>query len=100
MIDHDRLFKELISTFFLEFLDLFLPEVVAYIDAGSLEFLDKEMFTDVTAGERREVDLVAKLRFKDQDTFFLIHVESQGQAQPNFGKRMHAYFARLHEKHD
>ncbi|HYM00267.1 MAG TPA: flagellar assembly protein H, partial [Blastocatellia bacterium] len=42
MIDHDRLFKELISTFFIEFLDLFLPEVCSYIDAGSLEFLDKE----------------------------------------------------------
>lgn len=25
MIDHDRLFKELLSTFFIEFLDLFLP---------------------------------------------------------------------------
>jgi hypothetical protein len=28
MTDHDRLFKELISTFFLEFLHLFLPEFV------------------------------------------------------------------------
>jgi hypothetical protein len=27
MIDHDRLFKELISTFFVEFLDLFLPQI-------------------------------------------------------------------------
>ncbi len=25
MIDHDRLFKELLSTFFVEFLDLFFP---------------------------------------------------------------------------
>jgi hypothetical protein len=27
MVDHDRLFKELFSTFFLEFLELFFPEV-------------------------------------------------------------------------
>src|SRR5260370_29789172 len=100
MIDHDRLFKELLSVFFLEFLDLFLPEVSAYIEAGSLELLDKEIFTDVTAGERREVDLLAKLRFKGQETFFLVHVENQGQAKPDFGKRMFAYFARLYEKHD
>src|SRR5215471_17951587 len=100
MTDHDRLFKELISTFFLEFLELFLPEVRAYVDAGSLEFLDKEIFIDVTSGGRHEVDLVAKLRFKEADAFFLVHIESQAQNQPDFGRRMHAYFARLHEKHN
>src|SRR5215831_18893988 len=68
MTDHDRLFKELISTFFLGFMELFLPEVRAYIEDGSLEFLDKEIFTDVTSGERHEADLVAKLRFKEHDT--------------------------------
>jgi len=54
MVDHDRLFKELISTLFLEFIDLFFPEVREYIEAGSLDFLDKEIFTDVTSGERHE----------------------------------------------
>ena len=72
MIDHDRLFKELISNFFMEFIELFLPEVRDYIEAGSVELLDKEVFTDITAGERHEVDLVAKVRFKEQDTFFLV----------------------------
>ncbi|TAF12392.1 MAG: flagellar assembly protein H, partial [Nostocales cyanobacterium] len=60
-IDHDRLFKELISTFFLEFLELFFPEVVKYIDPDSITFLDKEIFTDVTAGEKYETDLIAKV---------------------------------------
>ena len=27
MIDHDRLFKELLSTFFVEFLELFFPDL-------------------------------------------------------------------------
>ncbi|MEA5594066.1 hypothetical protein [Rivularia sp. UHCC 0363] len=31
-INHDRLFKELISTFFIEFLELFLPEIASDID--------------------------------------------------------------------
>jgi hypothetical protein len=31
MIDHDRLFKELLSTFFIEFLELFIPEVASTI---------------------------------------------------------------------
>lgn len=48
MIDHDRLFKELISTFFVEFLELFFPEVLAYLDRDSIMFLDKEIFADIT----------------------------------------------------
>jgi hypothetical protein len=99
MIDHDRLFKELLGTFFLEFLDLFCPEVLAYIDSGTLEPLDKEIFTDVTLGDRHEVDLVVKLRFKGEQTFFLVHVENQAQPQAHFGERMFSYFARLHQKH-
>ena len=98
MIDHDRLFKDLLSTFFLEFLDLFLPSVTTYLEPDSLTFLDKEVFTDVTAGERYEADLLAKVRFRGQESFFLIHVEQQAQARSNFSQRMFRYFARLYEK--
>jgi hypothetical protein len=63
VIDHDRLFKELLSTFFVEFLELFFPEVIAYLEQDSLEFLDKELFTDVTAGEQYEADLVVKAQY-------------------------------------
>ncbi len=56
MIDHDRLFKELLSTFFPEFVDLFLPDVRAYLKRDSLGFLNPEIFTDVTSGERYEAD--------------------------------------------
>ena len=59
-MDHDRLFKELLTTFFVDFLEVFCPELATYLDAGALEFADKEVFTDVTRGERHEVDLVAK----------------------------------------
>ncbi len=31
-IDHDRLFKELISTFFIEFIELFFPQLMDYLD--------------------------------------------------------------------
>jgi len=49
MPDHDRLCKELISAFFLEILDLFVPDVRAYVAAGSVDLLDKEIFVDVTS---------------------------------------------------
>lgn len=98
-MDHDRLFKELLTTFFFEFLDLFFPDLIQYLDRDSIEFLDKEVFTDVTEGERREVDLVVKVSFRHQPSFFLIHVESQAQPQAEFARRMFSYFARLHDKH-
>ena len=98
-MDHDRLFKELLTTFFWEFVEAFLPEVATYLDPASLVFLDKEVFTDVTQGERHEVDLVVRGRFKDHDSFFLIHVENQAHPQAAFGRRMFRYFARLHEAH-
>jgi hypothetical protein len=100
MIDHDRLFKELLTTFFVEFLELFFPEVAAYLERDTLEFLDKEIFTDLTEGDRYEADLVAKIKFRNQETFFLIHIESQAQYQAGFSKRMFRYFSRLYEKHD
>ncbi|QFS51815.1 Rpn family recombination-promoting nuclease/putative transposase [Nostoc sphaeroides] len=100
MIDHDRLFKELLSTFFVEFLDLFLPQVVSQIDRDSIQFLPQEIFTDVTSGEKKEIDLLAQCRFEQQDTCFLIHVENQSYTETEFAKRMFKYFARLHEKYD
>ena len=77
MIDHDRLFKELLTTFFVEFLDLFFPEILTYLERDSIQFLDKEVFTDVTAGERYEADLIVKVKFREQESCFLIHVENQ-----------------------
>ena len=100
MIDHDRLFKELISTFFVEFLELFLPQVVREIDRESIQFLPQEVFNDVTSGDKKEIDLLAQVRYQQQETYFLIHVENQSYSQSDFAKRMFKYFARLHEKYD
>jgi len=100
MIDHDRLFKELLTTFFAEFIELFLPAVAEYFDRERFEFLDKEVFTDVTAGDRHEADLVVKARFRGRETCFLVHLENQATAEAEFGKRMFRYFARLHERYD
>ena len=63
-MDHDRLFKELLTTFFREFVDLFLPDVSLYMERDGLEFLNKEVFTDVLSAERHEVDLLVKARFR------------------------------------
>src|SRR5438067_8618142 len=99
MMHHDRLFKELITTFFAEFMELFLPELAGYLDKESLSFLDKEIFTDVTSGETHEVDVIARARFRGQDSCFLVHVENQAQKEKDFNERMFDYFARLRTKY-
>jgi predicted transposase YdaD len=98
MIDHDRLFKELLTEFFIEFIELFFPEVIAYLEPDSIKFQDKEIFTDVTAGEKYEADLLVDVKFREQETYFLIHLEHQAQPQADFGRRMFRYFSRLYEK--
>ncbi|MCX6367047.1 MAG: Rpn family recombination-promoting nuclease/putative transposase [Armatimonadetes bacterium] len=99
-IDHDRLFKELLTTFFVEFIQGFLPDVAAYLDPDSIEFLDKEVFTDITEGKRYESDIVVKARFQGKEAFFLLIVENQSTPQSGFPRRMFTYFARFHEKFD
>jgi hypothetical protein len=59
-VDHDHLFKELIQTFFEEFILLFFPEMYEYIDFQHLSFLSEELFTDVTAWEKYRVDLLVE----------------------------------------
>jgi hypothetical protein len=98
-MDHDRLFKELLTTFFVYFVERFVPDVAVYLEREGLQFLDKEVFTDVAAaGDRHEVDLLVKARFSGREAFFLILVENQASAQSDFPARMFSYFARLHEK--
>ena len=91
----------MLSAFFVEFLELFLPEIAATLDLGyNVVPLDKEVFTDVTLGEQHEVDLVMKAKLRDTEAFFLVHVENQAKARAEFSKRMFRYFARLTEKYD
>lgn len=99
MIDHDRLFKELIQTFFWEFIELFLPEVLEYVETDSLTFLPEEIFTDVTSGDKRKIDLLAQVKWQGQDSYLLIHLESQAYNQKEFERRMFHYFARLDAKY-
>ncbi len=100
MIDSDKLFKELLKTFFVEFLDLFFPEMRSYMDAASIEFLDKQYYTDQVTGERREADIIAKVKFREQEAFFITAIENQGdlRKQANFEQRFFFYFTHFHQQ--
>ena len=98
-ISHDQSFKELISTFFMEFLELFLPEFAATIDPTSVTFLQQEYFVDLVEGEEKIVDLLAEVKLAGEDATILIHLEPQSTSQTIFPQRLFFYFARLHQKH-
>lgn len=99
-INHDQLFKELLTTFFVEFLELLFPSVLEYLDTDSIQFVDKEIFTDVVGGEKKIVDIVALAKFQEQDYSFLVHVENQASNAPEFNRRMFRYFCSLFLKYD
>ena len=47
-IPHDQLFKQLIHTFFGEFMEAFFPEVLEHIDFVTLKPLSEQMYTDLS----------------------------------------------------
>jgi len=97
-IDHDTLFKELITTLFFEFLEFFAPQIAAAIDRNSAEFLDKEMLSDLVLGDENEVDILVKVKIAGQESFVLIHIENQSSSRSNFRARMFDYFTRIRAK--
>ncbi|MBS4204849.1 Rpn family recombination-promoting nuclease/putative transposase [Lederbergia citrea] len=98
-IHHDQLFKQLIHTFFAEFLEVFFPEVHEHIDFTSIKPLSEEMFTDLLEGESRRADIIIETKLKGQDTVIIIHVEPQSYSQPSFHERMYHYFSLLYNKY-
>lgn len=99
-LSHDQLFKELLRAFFGEFLDLFFPEVAARLDFTRVTFLDKEVFTDVPEGHRRELDVVGQVYTLDGvPELILLHIEVQAQREREFPYRMFEYYALLRLRH-
>ncbi|MFZ4453622.1 Rpn family recombination-promoting nuclease/putative transposase [Salibacterium aidingense] len=98
-VDHDRLFKEVLTTYFEEFIQLFFPEVHVAVDFSNVQFLAEEVFSDVTQGEKYKVDILAKTSLKEEETIIIIHTEPQSYPQPDFNERMFLYYGRLYEKY-
>ena len=97
---HDQLFKDILRSFFRDFLGLFYPEVEKRLDFDTLRFLDKEVFTSLPEGSSREVDVLAELETgKGSRELVLVHVEVEAKRKRGFPKRMFQYFALLWAKY-
>ena len=99
MIDHDGLFKQLLSNYFLEFIDLMLPDLASFVAGCPFKFLDKEIYKDVLSGSKGEADLVAEFSHEGIPSL-LVHVEIQSQRETDFSKRLFDYFCKLYARHN
>ena len=101
--DFDSPWKTLLDRWTQPFLELFFPVAATDIDwSMGREFLDKELqkVTRKGAQGRREVDKLIKVcRRGGEETWVLVHVEIQGQAQADFARRMYTYHSRLSDRY-
>ena len=97
---HDQRFKEFLQTFLQEFLKLFFPDVERRLDFRNIEFLDKEVFTNLADGSSRRADVVAKIATRDgEPELVLVHIETQAEPRKDFQARMFEYYSLLWARH-
>ncbi len=106
MIDHDQLFKQLLETFFADFIELFAPTLSKYLDLSELIFLPQQYFTDIVDGERKAIDILVQVPIKESQIdvqrsihTILVHIENQSTSKARFNQRMFFYFAELHREY-
>jgi hypothetical protein len=63
-IDHEQLFKQLLETFFGDFIELFAPALPAYLQLSELSFLPQQYFTDILDGDRKAIDILVQVPVK------------------------------------
>ena len=71
-IPHDQLFKQLLRTFFAEFMEAFFPEIQEHIDFSVLKPLSEQMYTDLIDGKSQTVDILIETKLKNEDTIIII----------------------------
>jgi hypothetical protein len=99
LTSHDQLSKSLIKLYFVDFLRLVDPESASLLRAGEAIFLDKEDFTDWPAGDRREMDLVARVPVEGENPPRLVHVEIETDFRSGMDHRLRQYYMQLHLRH-
>src|SRR5436190_1432569 len=86
--DHDQRLKVLLKEFFEQFLLCFFPAWAVRFDFAGLTWLDKELFLAPPQGEKRQLDLVARLCIRPgappprsdlTELLTLVHVEVEAR---------------------
>ncbi len=99
-MDHDQLSKTILTAFFGEFIELFQKALVQAIHVDTTQFLDKETFTDLPLGEKKILDVVAKMEtVSGNPPVILIHIEIESGYPTDFPERMFNYYTVLRLRH-
>jgi hypothetical protein len=103
--DHDQRLKVLLKEFFEQFLLCFFPTWAARFDFTEVTWLDKEVFLAPPQGEKRQLDLVARLRIRPGapppqadlgELLTLVHVEVESRESVlPLRPRMFEYYVKL-----
>jgi hypothetical protein len=107
MDDHDQRFKELLREFLRDFFVTFFPDWASRFDFARAEWLEQELHLDPPQGEKRVIDLLAKVANQPAawpnppgDPHTLIHLEIESaDAAAEFRRRMYEYYVQLRRKH-
>ncbi|MCL0086614.1 hypothetical protein M1N65_00885 [Thermodesulfovibrionales bacterium] len=93
--DYDSPWKDILETYFRQFLAFFFPIIEKDLDwEKGYEFLDKEFQSiakEVEIGRRYLDKLIRVWRKDDLETWLLIHIEVQGASEIAFPERMYVY---------
>ncbi len=103
--DHDQRLKVLLKEFFEQFFRCFFPAWAERFDFAAIDWLDKEVFLAPPQGEKRQLDLVARLHLKPgapppcegvTDLVALVHVEVETRKSAvALRPRMFEYYVQL-----
>jgi hypothetical protein len=103
--DHDQRLKVLLKEFFEQFFLCFFPAWASRFDFSDLTWLDKEVFLAPPQGEKRQLDLVARLRIRPDaqppqpgliELLTLVHIEVESRDSVQaFRPRMFEYYVQL-----
>jgi hypothetical protein len=103
--DHDQRLKVLLKEFFEQFFLCFFPDWAARFEFSGIEWLDKELFLAPPQGEKRQLDLVARLHLRPDappprpgvtDLVALVHVEVESRdSVADFRPRFFEYYVQL-----
>jgi len=101
--DFDSPWKDILEGYFPDFMAFFFPTAAAEIDwSRGFELLDKELAQVVRDAElgRRYADKLIKVYLVDgREEWLLVHIEVQGQRDPDFPERMFVYAYRLYDRY-
>ena len=102
--NYDTPWKEAVVRYFPEFMAFYFPQAHAGIDwSRPFTFLDQELaqvVQDAELGKRLVDRLVQVTTLQGDESWIYIHIEVQGQYDPNFAKRLFVYNYRIYDRYD